>query len=163
MRRVDLDIAIADEGWRETLGEAPEIFCRQAAESVLQTVGVKGPVEISIVLDNDAHVADLNKQYRNRQGPTNVLSFPGEDVAAARPGQPAMIGDIVIARETLVREAEAQSKSARDHFMHLLVHGILHLLGYDHQNEAEALEMENLETRILAGLNIPDPYRQERR
>lgn len=163
MKQAHLDIAIADEGWHEALEAAPETFCQQAAEAVLQALDIRGPVEISIVLDNDAHVAALNEQYRNRHGPTNVLSFPGEDAAAARPGQAAMIGDIVIARQTLLREAAAQNKMVRQHFMHLLVHGILHLLGYDHQNEAEAREMEGLETRILAGLNIPDPYRQERR
>ncbi len=163
MSAVHLDIAIADEEWRTVLGEAPEDLCRQVAEAVLRQLNIRGPVEISIVLDEDAHVAELNARYRGRQGPTNVLSFPGEDAAAARPGQAAMIGDIVIARQTLLREAAAQEKTPRQHFMHLLVHGILHLLGYDHQNEAEAGEMEGLEIRILAELDIPDPYQRERR
>ncbi len=163
MSAVYLDVAIADEEWHTVLGEAPEVLCRQVAEAVLRQLNIRGPVEISIVLDEDAHVAELNARYRGRPGPTNVLSFPGEDAASARPGQAAMIGDIVIARQTLLREAAAQKKTPRQHFMHLLVHGILHLLGYDHQNEAEAGEMEGLETRILAELDIPDPYRRERR
>jgi probable rRNA maturation factor len=102
----------------------------------------------------------LNRDYRHKDSATNVLSFPNMDDAemAAPEGLPRLLGDVVLARETIAREAEAQGKGLADHTIHLLVHGTLHLLGYDHLEAAAAAEMEALEVEILAGLGIADPY-----
>ena len=114
-----------------------------------------GPAEISILLTGDAAQKALNRQWRNQDKPTNVLSFPDRAPFAPVCG---FIGDIALARETLEREAAQQQKSFGDHFTHLLVHGFLHCLGYDHENDADALVMETLETKILGHLGIDDPY-----
>jgi len=110
---------------------------------------------LSIVLTDDAEQQQLNREWRGIDKPTNVLSFPQIEPFGPLNG---IIGDIVLARETLEREAAELGKPLTDHFSHLVVHGFLHILGYDHIEEAEALEMEGLETRILATLGIPDPY-----
>ncbi|MGH1397703.1 MAG: rRNA maturation RNase YbeY [Alphaproteobacteria bacterium] len=109
--------------------------------------------ELSIVLADDAFVRDLNKRYRDKDKPTNVLSFPQDT-----PPPNNMLGDIVLAFETVEREAAEQDKGFAAHFTHLLVHGVLHLLGYDHISDDEAQEMEALEIEILDGLGVENPY-----
>ena len=116
---------------------------------------VKGAAELSILLTNDEEQHELNQQWRGKDSSTNVLSFPQIEPFGPVVG---MLGDITMARETLVREADDLGKSFADHFSHLVVHGFLHILGYDHIDEAEALQMEILETQILASLGIDDPY-----
>ncbi|HXE03384.1 MAG TPA: rRNA maturation RNase YbeY [Methyloceanibacter sp.] len=116
---------------------------------------VTGVCELSIVLTDDAEQQQLNREWRGIDKPTNVLSFP--QIAPFGPVT-GILGDIVLARETLEREAAELEKSFADHFTHLVVHGFLHILGYDHIEEGEALEMEGLETKILATLGIADPY-----
>ncbi|MBL8882270.1 MAG: rRNA maturation RNase YbeY [Hyphomicrobium sp.] len=111
------------------------------------------PASVTIVLSNDQNVSALNGQFRGKPKPTNVLSFPAG--AGAEPGN---LGDIVIACETLLREAADEDISHEHHFQHLLVHGILHLMGFDHGTDAEAERMEALEIRILARLGIVNPY-----
>ncbi|MDI6026901.1 rRNA maturation RNase YbeY [Corticibacterium sp. UT-5YL-CI-8] len=113
--------------------------------------------ELSLVFTDDAAIRDLNAQWREKDKPTNVLSFPAFPVA---PGDklPPMLGDIVLAYETVFREAELEEKPLGNHITHLVVHGLLHLLGYDHETDEEADEMEELERRALARLAIPDPY-----
>jgi len=115
----------------------------------------KGAAELAIVLTNDAEQRDLNQQWRGKDSPTNVLSFPQIEPFGPVVG---ILGDITMARETLEREAADQGTSFADHFTHLVVHGFLHILGYDHLSDAEALQMESLETQILASLGIDDPY-----
>ena len=111
--------------------------------------------ELTIRLVNEAESTALNEIYRHKQGPTNVLSFPFE----APPGvESALLGDIVICAPVVLREAFSQEKPAEAHWAHLVTHGVLHLLGYDHQHEPHAETMEALEIRILAGLGYPDPY-----
>lgn len=112
--------------------------------------GNDGGVEVSIVLTDDAHIQALNRDYRGKDKPTNVLSFPQDE--------PSLLGDVIIAYETIAREAEEQNKSFSDHFTHMLVHGTLHLLGYDHEAEAEAEEMEALEVAILSDIGVKNPY-----
>jgi len=116
---------------------------------------VRGAAELSVLLTDDAEQRALNARWRGKDAPTNVLSFPQIEPFGAVRG---LLGDIPLARETLEREAAELGKSLDEHFTHLIVHGFLHILGYDHQNEAEALQMEGLETQILAGLGIADPY-----
>ncbi len=109
---------------------------------------------VVLALADDATVRNLNRQFRGKDRPTNVLSFPsGEE-----PGTGAALGDVVLAVETLEREAADEGKAPGDHFAHLAIHGILHLLGYDHESDEDAERMERLETAILADLGIEDPY-----
>ena len=111
--------------------------------------------EVTLVLTDDAEMRELNRVWRGKDAPTNVLSFPSGESQ----GEPRLLGDVVLACETVEREAKSQGIATRnDHAAHLVVHGLLHLLGYDHLNEDEALKMETLETEILASLGIADPY-----
>lgn len=158
---VTIDIAVTGGNWRDVLPDA-ERLTRQAALAAWR-VGRKenantAPEEISIVLTDDAAVRALNRDHRGQDVPTNVLSF-GIAPDATEDRQPRLLGDVVLAYETVNREAAAQGKSVADHFRHLVVHGVLHLRGYDHDTEEEAEIMERIETRLLAGLGITDPYR----
>jgi len=113
--------------------------------------------ELTIRIVDAAESAELNRRYRHRSGPTNVLSFPFE----APPGiELPLLGDLVICAPVVAREAAGQGKPAAAHWAHMVVHGILHLLGYDHLEEEEAAGMEALETAILARIGYPDPYRE---
>jgi probable rRNA maturation factor len=107
---------------------------------------------VTILLADDATVQDLNARFRGKDAPTNVLSFPAPATAAPH------LGDIALAYGVCSREAQAQGKPLAHHLMHLTAHGVLHLLGYDHQSDADAEAMEALERKILAGLGVPDPY-----
>ncbi|KQQ56480.1 rRNA maturation factor [Rhizobium sp. Leaf311] len=117
----------------------------------------KVPTELSLVFTNDEAIREINAEWRDKDKPTNVLSFPAYPIEPGDMPGP-MLGDIVIARETVEREALDLEKSFEDHLTHLLVHGFLHLIGYDHIETDEAEEMEGLETRILAKLGLSDPY-----
>lgn len=150
-----LDIAIIrnDEAWPEDLDPLAE---RAVLEALKQSKAkVKGAAELSILLTNDEEQHELNKQWRGKDSSTNVLSFPQIEPFGPLVG---ILGDITLARETLEQEALDLGKSFNDHFTHLVVHGFLHILGYDHITDTEALQMESLETQILATLGIDDPY-----
>ncbi|MCJ8138773.1 rRNA maturation RNase YbeY [Falsirhodobacter halotolerans] len=160
-----VDTVIEDDRW-EAFG-LPALATR-AAEATFATLGVHG-VTLALMGCDDAEIARLNGEFRDKAKPTNVLSWPSEDRAAGEPGglpdlsggdddDPDELGDIAIAWDTCMAEAEAQGKSPQDHVTHLVVHGILHLLGYDHETDADAELMEGTETRILATLHIKDPY-----
>jgi len=150
-----LEIAVIrnDEAWPDDLEDVAE----RAVLAALGLSGAKvtGAAELSIVLTDDAEQRELNAQWRGKDSATNVLSFPQIEPFAPVTG---LLGDITLARETLLREAEEQGVSLEAHFTHLVVHGFLHILGYDHQTDAEALQMEGLETQILASLGVADPY-----
>jgi len=109
--------------------------------------------EFSILLTDDHHIQQLNRDFRNIDKPTNVLSFPAEDDDGGE-----YLGDIAIAYETMKREAIEQEKSFKDHLIHMVLHGLLHLQGYDHETDADAEEMESLEIKILADIGIKNPY-----
>ncbi|MCP3970369.1 MAG: rRNA maturation RNase YbeY [Rhodobacteraceae bacterium] len=137
----------------------------RAARAVLTHLGL-GPeaFEIGLLGCDDARIAVLNADFRGKPQPTNVLSWPSEDRAPQNPGSipappgPGELGDIAIAFDTCVREAADQGKPIEHHVTHLLVHGMLHLLGYDHMDGCDAARMEGLEVEILATLGVPDPY-----
>lgn len=155
-----VDVDVRDPAWRRALGD-PAADAASVLEFAWARVSGPGrPCEVSVVLTDDAEQQDLNKRYRGKDAPTNVLSFPAMD--ADDPMLPAdlplPLGDIVLALGTLEREAATQGLSLGHHYSHLLVHGLLHLLGYDHETSVEAETMERLETEILAGLGIDDPY-----
>jgi probable rRNA maturation factor len=114
--------------------------------------------EVTLVLTDDDEMRELNRTWRGKDSSTNVLSFPaGEPVGEAH-GEPSPLGDIVLAAETVIEEAKLKGIPAADHAAHLVVHGMLHLLGFDHERDADAERMEALETKVLAGLGIADPY-----
>ena len=112
--------------------------------------------ELSLVFTDDAHSRELSRRFLNKDKATNVLSFPAASPESGRFGP--ILGDIVLARETVFHEAEAGGLTVEDHLAHLILHGFLHILGYDHQDEAEAAAMERLETALLGGIGIADPY-----
>lgn len=131
-----------------------------AADCLVRMTGQpfpKGRVEISLVFTDDADIRAINAEWRGQDKPTNVLSFPAFPISPGKKPGP-MLGDIILAEETLRREALDLGKPFDDHLTHLLVHGFLHLFGYDHMTEAEADVMEGLEIRILAELGLDDPY-----
>jgi probable rRNA maturation factor len=150
---LNIEISRNTEGWPEALDARADAAVRAALTQ--SKARIAGPAELSIVLTDDAEQQLLNRDWRGIDKPTNVLSFPQIEPFGPVSG---LLGDIILARETLVREAEEQGVSFDDHFTHLVVHGFLHLLGYDHMDDDEALAMEGLETQILASLGVADPY-----
>jgi probable rRNA maturation factor len=150
---IDIDIPEPAPAWK-ALPEA-EAICAASARAALHRVAPGlHRAELAILLADDAAVRALNRRWRGRDNPTNVLSFP----AAPVEGAPTLLGDIVLAFETVAAEAGEQRKSLADHVRHLVVHAALHLLGHDHEQEDEATRMERLEVEILAGLGVADPY-----
>lgn len=155
--QIRIDLRVDDAGWRVDW-PAAQALCRKAARAALKmrSTGMTQAVELCLVLGNDAQVRFLNRVWRHKDRPTNVLSFPAAVTAPA--GAPLLLGDVVLARETILREARAQGKPADAHLQHLVVHGVLHLLGHDHIRAADAAAMERLEVAILARLGVPNPY-----
>ena len=148
---VEIDVTFT--GWDDHPGIEARI--EQAIIAAAKTVkGRPGPTEISIALSNDADVRALNARWRAIDKPTNVLSFP----AAVGPGNGGLLGDIILAYETVAAEASEGDKAFADHVAHLSIHGFLHLIGHDHENDDEAEVMENLERQVLTSLGISDPY-----
>lgn len=157
----NLDILIDEPGWTAAFDDI-EALCRRAVEAALRAAPeeMRGGA-ISVLFTGDVTMRRLNRSYRGQDKATNVLSFPaGADAGAtAGPrGEPPLLGDIAIGLEAVVREAEDEGKPPTDHVCHLIVHGTLHLLGYDHDDETRARVMERLEARLLDGLGVPDPY-----
>ena len=155
-----IDAVVEDERWRD-LPALVERACR----ATLSHLGLDPDGwEISVLGADDTRIAALNGQFRGKPRPTNVLSWPAEERAAAEPGgvppppEGEELGDIALAWETCAAEAEAAGRAFEDHVTHLLVHGTLHLLGYDHHREADAALMERTEIEILSALAVHNPY-----
>lgn len=153
-----VNVEIADPAWNSLLKNAPALARRavKAAEAQLQENVPDG--ELNIALAGDEEVAALNTQWRGKPKPTNVLSFPSGHGIVVPPGEPRPLGDIILASGVVSGEADEQRKPLAEHFTHLVVHGFLHIMGYDHLNDEEADEMESLEAEILAKLGIANPY-----
>ena len=135
-----------------------ETLVQRAIEAAAQRASVSaGASELAIVLTDDSGIRTLNRDWRGIDKSTNVLSFPAAQTKGANAG-PRMLGDIAIAYEITRREAESENKPFAHHLSHLAVHGFLHLVGYDHETDADAEQMEDLERAILATLGVPDPY-----
>ncbi len=149
---VDVDIVVESTLWSAC--PDADAAVRRAIEAATLAAGKSGT--LAVMLTDDASIRIMNAQWRGIDKPTNVLSFPAGESPAA-PGA-AHLGDIAIAYETVAAESAAENKAFADHLAHLAIHGYLHLIGLDHETDAEAVRMENLETRILSGLGIADPY-----
>lgn len=147
-----VDIEVQSPLWDRQPGAAKTVRAAIAAAAALSTSGG----EVSILLTDDSAVCVLNRDWRGIDKPTNVLSFPApENMSKSAAG---ILGDIVIAYETLMRECADEDRDFLHHLAHLTVHGYLHLVGYDHQNDAEAFEMEALESKIMKRMKLPDPW-----
>jgi len=147
-----IEVEIEEEAWVAALPDV-EAVVNRAAGAALQAGGAGLEAnDVTVLLAGDEAVAGLNDRFRERAGPTNVLSFPAPESALPH------LGDLALAYGVCTVEARAQGKPLADHVAHLVAHGVLHLLGWDHQTDDEAEEMERLEREILAGLDIPDPY-----
>ena len=162
--RVTVHVQFQDKGWKPYASDL-RAQVRQWCKRTVKSAHLPHPsVELTVVLADDAEVQALNHDYRGKNKPTNVLSFPmleaeeRENPPLENLAQPIMLGDIIVARETVEREAREQRKTPMNHLAHLVVHGCLHLLGHDHEEEAHADAMETLEATILAEWGIENPY-----
>ena len=177
--RISIAVTVLTPAWRDSLPEV-EPLARRVARAALTAVEAAAvdaaparEAEVGLVLADDATLGRLNRRYRGIEGPTNVLSFavsegapcessPSEgsssEGSAPESNGPLLLGDVVLAYETVRREAAEQGKRFCDHLCHLVVHGVLHLLGHEHASEAQATAMERLEIAALAGLGVSDPY-----
>lgn len=142
-----ITIVVEEERWLSLFPEL-EDKARAVVRAVLEAEELEG--EIAVVFADDAMVQGLNREFRGKDKPTNVLSFPAKDEV--------MLGDIIVSLDTLEREAAEQHKDLWHHTTHMLVHGVLHVIGYDHEDDAEAEEMEAREVALLAGFMISNPY-----
>jgi probable rRNA maturation factor len=149
---ISIDLRIEDARWN-ALGDIEALSAR-ALEAAAKRTGEAG--EVAVLLTNDAEMRALNKQWRQIDKATDVLSFPSDGPQI--PGEPRHLGDIAIGHETAMHDAETMNRPFDGHFSHLLIHGFLHLIGYDHIEPEDAAVMEPLEADILAQLGWPDPY-----
>lgn len=163
MAMPNMDVQVTFDAWNneseDPQGDAPSeplSMTRRIVGAATSRLGAQLETrEFTVRFASDEEVCALNRKFRNKNAPTNVLSFPAGDM----PGQEdPSLGDIILAHETVTREAAEQGKSFTDHTMHLILHGILHLLGYEHDTDELAAEMETLEREILRQLSIADPY-----
>lgn len=159
-----IQVTVEAGAWTARLNGLEQL-CEAAVAAVLaaEEPPQRGPAEVSVLLTDDSHIRELNRIWRGQDRATNVLSFPAldDELPPVPEGEPVLLGDIALALETVEREALQEDKPFADHVAHLLVHGVLHLLGHDHEDPAEAVAMERHEAVILAGLGVPDPYRGE--
>jgi len=170
--RVSVSVIVEHEKWRDAIDDPLPLLRRAAGAALAQSRRDRrskstASASVAVALIDDRAMRKLNRTYRGKDKPTNVLSFPAgeapEDKWADKPeGKRAKsrpLGDVAIALGTVEREAKAQGKTLQDHLTHLMVHAVLHLLGYDHESDPDADEMEALERKALAALGIADPYR----
>ena len=158
-----IDVSTESEDWLAACPEAEELSLKAAqaalAEAAAMGFAAEAALTLGIMLSDDAQQRGLNRTYRGKDSSTNVLSFALADPdSLTPPGAPVLLGDVVLAFETVAREAAEQNKPLSHHLQHLVVHGVLHLLGFDHENDADAAIMEAREVEILQTLGVPDPY-----
>src|ERR1700722_1538050 len=158
------EVLVVADCWQDE-PDAEAVIQRAIAIAAATVDADVADAELAVMLTDDSGIRTLNSNWRGINKPTNVLSFPAlQPEGARKPGDaPRMLGDIAIAYETTRREADAEGKPFEHHLSHLAIHGFLHLIGYDHENDADAEEMESLETEILEQLGIPDPYADRER
>jgi probable rRNA maturation factor len=152
-----VSIVADDSGW-DAIPDLEKLARRAADAALAEAYDGSQPASLAILFTGDAAIAEINRQWRGQAKPTNVLSFPAPAGLPVPDGEPRPLGDIVLAFGTVAREAEEQGKPLPHHATHLIVHGVLHLLGHDHESKAQAKDMEALECTILKQLGIADPY-----
>lgn len=154
------DYTINDDAWQDLINDQQARFHTLLNEALAELALPPHEFSVSLVFTHDEEVQQLNRDYRQKDKPTNVLSFPMFDDFEQMPDieESLELGDIILAYETVVREAEEQNKKLEDHVAHLLLHGFLHLCGFDHMTDDEAKEMEELEIAVLEKIGITDPY-----
>lgn len=159
---ISVEVSVHCDAWHVACPDAA-VLAEVAARTTLSRAAAPlagAPVILGLILTDDAEQRELNRTYRGTDAPTNVLSFAIADPRGEPPmGAPVLLGDVVLALATIAREAREQQKPLADHLAHLVVHGVLHLLGFDHQTRAAAAAMEAREIEILQVLGVPDPYR----
>ena len=153
-----VEVTVSCNAWFDACPHVAAIS-EGAAQAALRDSGGAGQFIVDVMLADDAEQRHLNRIYRGKDTPTNVLAFPQGAPGSPRSDQPVLLGDVVLAFETVRREAADQDKPIANHLRHLVVHGVLHLLGFDHESATDAAAMEVREIKILAGLGVPDPYR----
>ncbi len=153
---VILEIVAEDDLWTQTLPDA-EALADSAIQSSFAQAGYSESASICILLTTDSRIKTLNQTYRGKDTPTNVLSFPAQEMPPI-PGEPRLLGDIALAYETLDQEAKQANLDLRDHFLHLIVHASLHLIGYTHDVDEEADRMEAHEIAALSEIGVSNPY-----
>ena len=161
-KNLDISIDIRSKRWHDTNFDVTNICRTAASQAIVVLPAESGEVEISVVLADDAFVRELNRTWRNIDASTNVLAFPcsdGEENSGV--GAETLLGDVIVAFQTTEREAIELHLPLEHHFTHLIIHGVLHLLGYDHIDDCDATIMENLEIAALAGLGIGNPYAED--
>ncbi len=157
LKMFKIAVCIESKQWKTAFShKVLKGLSNEVVTKTLEATQTKGNYAVCVVFVNDAAIQDLNKTYRGMDKPTNVLSFPD----GAQNGKTTQLGDIFLSYETCFLEATTQQKTFEHHITHLLVHGVLHLLGYDHETDADAAQMEQLEIDILAGMFIANPYQQ---
>jgi probable rRNA maturation factor len=170
---IKIGFSVADKGWDKALPEAARVARLAARRTIKAALDAKSlpwkrlreakHMVLGITLESDAGLRQLNHDYRAKNKPTNVLSFAALDAGLPPKGVPLNypweLGDVVLALGVVRQEAQEQGKTLSQHYCHLVVHGVLHLLGFDHEDDGDALAMENLEREILAGFGWPDPYK----
>jgi probable rRNA maturation factor len=154
--RVAVEVLRRADAWSETsVNDA--LLKRAARAAIIAAMPKPGAYQLTLLLSDDSEMRELNRTWRGKYASTNVLSFPASDAAI----EPGFIGDVVLAQETVRKEAREQAIPLEDHVAHLVVHGVLHLLGYDHEQDEDAEQMEILERKALASLGIADPYLEQ--
>jgi probable rRNA maturation factor len=149
---MNLDISIDDKDWNTV----PNL--RKLTRNAIAATLPDNDISLSLLFTSDARIMEINRQWRGKAAATNVLSFPVSAETPVPAGEPRPLGDIVLAFGTVSREAGEQKKPITHHVTHLIVHGVLHLLGYDHEDDGEAEAMETREIAVLAGLGMESPY-----
>jgi probable rRNA maturation factor len=159
---IAVDVAVDSAQWKDI--DAFEVLAQETSYTVIDWLetreGIKFPqmpLELSVLLTDDASIKEINAKWREQDKATNVLSFPTKELSVGDVPLP-LLGDIIFAQETILREAEELTKSFEEHLTHLFIHGFLHLLGYDHINDTDAEQMERIETGILRSIGLSDPY-----
>ncbi len=158
---IEIAIRLRDSAWSTALPDAAAVARRAAAAALDAAADLPGPVELGVVLADDAFVRRLNREYRGQDRATDVLSFPLHEPPRLAPPQgemPLMLGDVILARETVERDSAAAGVGLAERVSHLVVHGVLHLLGHDHDEPVAERRMRALESRTLLGLGLCDPY-----
>lgn len=156
---LDVQVLVRAGAWKKALPRVAAT-CRVAARAAYARKRRRASAEVSVLLAGDAFVRALNRDYRGQDKATNVLAFAAQEGGGPkpRPGATVMLGDVVVAYGTSAREAAREGKSLGDHLSHLVVHGLLHLMGHDHDTDRKARAMERLEAKVLAGIGVADPY-----